>query len=98
MSDIPYAREIIDRVHARLFYMGEQELADDLAEALQCMVREPPKRRAQVKSDPVTAKTRDAIKHYALAYPNRHITEIASHFCVNPGRVSEIINGKKDHL
>lgn len=43
----------------------------------------------------VTRKLRNEILAYAKQYPDAHQADIAAWFDVNPGRVSEILNGKR---
>jgi hypothetical protein len=52
--------------------------------------------RRPVQSATVTPALMDEIREYHRV--NRHMTQsaIARHFNVNPGRVSEAINGKRD--
>lgn len=59
--------------------------------------RRPVRRRAAPSSAPMTKEMRDAIRAYIRAYhvahPDRPQADVARVFNVNPGRVSEALNG-----
>ena len=84
--------EIRKRLLAIAANLGNVEIAS-LANEL---VRRPPVRRSKVSSQPMTPAIKRAIRHYARRHPNASQTEIARHFNVNPGRVSEAINGYRE--
>ena len=43
----------------------------------------------------LTARLTKQICDYARQNPAAHLSDIAVHFNVNPGRVSEVLNGKR---
>lgn len=91
MSDIPEARRILERVldaggipiHART----------NIEQALDLMKREPPVRKTEVKSVPMTPALAAQIRSYAAIHPTASNQQIGERFSVNTGRVSEALNG-----
>lgn len=63
-------------------------LCDELA-------RRPPATRAERSSTPMSARLAGAIRTFAEKHPGRSQRAIAEHFNVNPGRVSEVLSGKR---
>lgn len=98
MSDVPGARRALLKVYKELRAAGLHQYADKMVDPLKQLHREPPIRRAGIRHPPVTAEIRDGVRAYAKAHPKAHFTSIARAFNTNPGRVSEIMNGKYDHL
>jgi len=83
--------EIRDRLHelADAYNLPElRELAGELN-------RRPPVRVAEVTSTPMTGQLAAEIRHYARRHPGASFARIAGVFGVNPGRVSEVISGKR---
>lgn len=97
MSDIPAARELLRSVADGLWSGKTTRQAASLAitRALVLMTRESPVRRAPVRKRYVTKTLAQSIRTYARLHPKAHLDEIAAHFDVNPGRVSEVLNGKR---
>ena len=92
MSDIIRARELIE---AGLALLSDAHPASaKFRRALALMTRDPPVRRAHPHSRPMTTKIAAAVRRYARDNPGAPFTDIAAHFDVNPGRVSEVLNGK----
>jgi hypothetical protein len=81
--------EIRDRLRELAGELSCPEL-DLLASELS---RRPVRRRAAPSSAPMTAEMRDAIRAFHIAHPDRPQVEVARVFNVNPGRVSEALNG-----
>lgn len=50
---------------------------------------------APIVSAPVTDETRQAVREFAAANPEMTMHNIATHFDLNQGRVSEILYGKR---
>lgn len=59
------------------------------------LIRSSPVRRAKVKSKKVTPAIAKAVRKLSYANPYMHEADIAAIFKINPGRVSEILTGKK---
>jgi hypothetical protein len=66
-----------------------------LAELADAMYRRTATRRASVRSPKVTAEMAEEIRQYAAANPDLHQQDIANHFGVNVGRVSEALHGDR---
>lgn len=81
--------EIRDRLRQLAGELACPEL-DLLASELS---RRPVRRRAAPSSAPMTDEMRDAIRAYHRAHPDRPQVDVARVFNVNPGRVSEALNG-----
>lgn len=98
MSDIPQGRREL-RVVARMLERGEidGEQGADLIRAIidDLLVREPPVRRAPDRYRRITPAMKAQILTYARLYPAAHQVDIGNVFGVNPGRVSEILTGKR---
>lgn len=97
MSEIPKAREILREVADGLITgkVTRSSAAFALYALLPMMTRDSPIRRAPVKRQRITKQLSASICAYARQHADAHIDEIAAHFDVNPGRVSEILNGKR---
>ena len=93
MSDIPRAREIIE-LAVQMLDLGDPARAM-LQVALPMLTREVPVRRASIQKRKMTARLKTQICAYARQNPAAHLSDIAVHFNVNQGRVSEVLNGKR---
>lgn len=92
MSDIPEAREQLLLVAK----MADKETAARIRYIVnKYMRREKYVRRAPVKMNGVTPAIRGRILELARANPRMHVSEIAAAVNVNPGRVSEVLTGKR---
>ena len=80
--------EVRDRLRELAAELGVDEL-NDLADEL---YRGRPARRAPTRSPKMTPELAEQIRQYATAHPAAHHQDIAEHFGVNHGRVSEAIN------
>ena len=91
-SDIPTARKLLDEA---LNAMDERTRLALIRRARSLMTRASPKTRASVQkrmNDDIVA----SIKLMHHANPDMHQSDIASALDVNPGRVSEVLNNKKE--
>lgn len=98
MSNIPEGRkrllELADLL--RNDELDKWSAADELQVIInQCLVRETPIRRAPTRPRRITTSMKREIVAYAAANPLAHQTDIGQRFGVNPGRVSEILTGKR---
>ena len=98
MSDIPQGRKEL-RALARMLERGEVE-ADEAADEIryildEYLLRDPPVRRAPNRPRRITAATKKLVRDYAASNPTAHQVDIGNAFGLNPGRVSEILNGKR---
>lgn len=98
MSNIPLAREELYRVAMLL----EAEIIGRHLGAIRIrriirdhLTREPPVRRAPDRHVKITPEMKRDIRAYARRNPEAHQVDIGNAFGVNPGRVSEILNGKR---
>ena len=92
MSDIPEAR----RQLLMIARMADADTAGRIRHVVsKYMTRQKYVRQAPVKSRNVTPDVSRRIREMALKNPNLHLSEIASSFGVNQGRVSEVLAGKR---
>jgi hypothetical protein len=94
MSNIILARERIQQIARELNRAGQQEIARRLSEAVSLMHRRSPVRRMGKSSRSVTPEIRQQVLELART-TDMHSAEIAVHLNLNPGRVSEILQGDK---
>ena len=59
------------------------------------LFRETPVRRAPNRPVEITDAMKRDVRAYAYLNPNAHQVDIGAEFGINPGRVSEILNGKR---
>ena len=85
---IPVLRKRIQEIAEEL---GNEELSG-IADEMQ---RNPAAKRAPKKSIPFTAEMAEQIREFAKGHADWHNQEIADHFGVNPGRVSDALHNKK---
>lgn len=90
MSNIPKARELLLEL-ARKLPPAERKQLRGIVTAY--MFREPPITRGMPKSLPVFPAIKQEILR--LSKTGLHLHEIANRVGVNPGRVSEVLNGKR---
>lgn len=82
---IPEARD-------RLRQLAEIHGIEELAEIADAMYRRSPTRRAETRSPRVTDEMAEEIRDFAAENPDLHQQDIANHFGVNVGRVSEALH------
>jgi len=63
--------------------------------ALKYMTREKYTRKAASTSNIVTEEVKTMVRYYAMENPDASMQSIGNMFRVNPGRVSEILAGKR---
>lgn len=94
MSNIPLARERIAQIANELRRAGQRDLAARLAGVTGLLNRRPAARRMRVRSRSITPTIREQILDLART-TDLHSSEIAARLGVNPGRVSEILQGDR---
>jgi hypothetical protein len=82
----------IPEIRDRLRELADERGMDELSDIADELVRKSPIKRAPVKSPPLTPEKAQEIRDYAEAHPDAHQQDIANHFGVNHGRVSEALN------
>lgn len=97
MSDIPTAREQLQGIAKRLQIgaITKPQAAREIRSTMRLLVRQSPVRRAPRVSRYVTRRLIGEIRAFARVHPLMTLQDIAEHFGVNIGRVSEILNGKR---
>jgi hypothetical protein len=85
---IPIARD-------RLRELADLHEMPELRDIADAMYRRSATRRAQTRSPKLTPKLAEKIRQYAAANPDLHQQDIANHFGVNVGRVSDSLHGDK---
>lgn len=96
-SNIPQARTILRRLAGELQRgaVTKPVAAHQIRQCLSLLTRASPVRRAPTAKEKLTPQLRAQIIAYARAYPDAHLSDIAEWFKVNPGRVSEVLNGRR---
>lgn len=97
MSDIPTAREHLQSIAKRLQVgsITKPQAAREIRSTMRLLVRQSPVRRAPRSKRYVTKKLIGEIRVFASVHNGMQMHDIAEHFGVNIGRVSEILNGKR---
>lgn len=85
-------KRTIPEIRARLRDLAIEHGIAELSEIADELYRNSPVTRAKVKSAPLTPQLADEIRTYVQANPALHQREVAEHFNVNPGRISEALN------
>jgi hypothetical protein len=94
MSNIILARQKIQGIRERLLAQGDHEAANQLEDVIGLMHRRPAARRMERHSRPVSPAVRERIIELSET-TEMHSAEIAAEVGVNPGRVSEILQGDR---
>lgn len=97
MSNIPVAREHLQGLAKKLVTgaITKSQAAREIRTTMRLLVRKSPVRRAPRAKRYVTRRLAAEICVFARQHPAMHLQDIATHFGVNAGRVSEILNGKR---
>lgn len=85
----------IPAVRARLRELAEEHGIPELNDLADQTIRRSPQRRATTRSPTVDAEMAQEIRDYAAANPDAHLQDIAEHFGVNHGRVTESLNHER---
>lgn len=96
MSNIPAAREALTELAKTLDLRGQPLVAASIREIVRAHLnRKPAVRRARTSSTPMTPELAEEIRQYAKGQWGTPLADIALHFNVNPGRVSEALNHQR---
>lgn len=90
---IPIIREQLDEVAKELRKAGLNDWADRVAFLSAAAVRRSPTKRAPITSTPMTAGLARLIRSHSAQHPKQSHQDIAALFNVNPGRVSQALQG-----
>lgn len=85
----------VPEVRDRLRELAEELDCEELNELADQLYRKNAQKRAPRRSPVVTADMAEEIRDYASANPDAHQQDIAEHFGVNHGRVSEALNHER---
>lgn len=92
MSDITEARKQLELIAK----MADRETAQRIRQVIRrYMYRSPPVRKAKPQSAAMSPEMVARIKQTAQGNPKMPLQRIAELYNVNPGRVSEVLNGKR---
>jgi DNA-binding MarR family transcriptional regulator len=89
---MPQNKRTIPEIRARLYELANELGINELSQLADETYRSSPVRRAPRKSLSLTPALAAKIRIFARKNPKMHQRQIAEHFNVNPGRVSEAMN------
>jgi hypothetical protein len=89
---MPKKKHSIPEIRARLRELAKEHGIDELKDLADELHRSTAVKRAPVKSQKLTPALAAKIRQFAKQNPDLHQRDIASHFDINPGRVSEALN------
>lgn len=92
---VPEVREALFAVAVQLEELQHYAQANEIKRLVGQLTRRPVIQKAVIKSRPATATMHQMIRDYAKDNPDMSQVEIAAHFFVNQGRVSEALRGKR---
>lgn len=95
LMTVPEVREALFELAQELEGLQHYAQANKLKSLSNQLKRRPVIRKTRVKSRPSTTAMRSMIRDYARENLGMSQAEIATHFYVNPGRVSEALRGKR---
>lgn len=84
----------IPAARARLRELADEHDIDELRDIADQMYRKTVKKRAPKRSPKLTPAMAKKIRDYKAAHPDAHQQDIAEHFGVNHGRVSEALDNQ----
>lgn len=85
----------IPEIRGRLRELAQEYGIKELKDLANELYRSSAVKRAPRRSQPLTAVLAEEIRKYAKSRPNLHQQDIANHFDINHGRVSEALNYEK---
>jgi predicted aldo/keto reductase-like oxidoreductase len=86
----------IPQIRVRLFELAAALNVPELATLAEETKRRKPVMKTKPKHRGMTPELAEAIRQFRRANPQASQVEIARHFFVNPGRVSEVLAGFRD--
>ena len=92
---MPKNKMTIPEVRDRLRELAEEHGIEELNALADQMYREYNNGRASTRSPTVTAELAEEIRAYKKSHPDAHQQDIAEHFGVNHGRISEALSGDR---
>ncbi|MDT0509260.1 hypothetical protein [Novosphingobium sp. MMS21-SN21R] len=92
---MPSNRLTIPEVRDRLRELADELECEELEDLADQLYRQQPARRAPRRSPIVTPELAEEIRQYSASNPAAHQQDIAEHFGVNHGRVSEALNHQR---
>lgn len=84
----------IPQVRDRLRELADEHGIEELHDLADQMYRKSAKKRAPIRSPKLTPQMAADIRQYAADHPDAHQQDIAEHFGVNHGRVSEALDNQ----
>lgn len=85
-------RRTISKIRERLREIAEEHNVPEIHALVDEMYRRSPVRRAPIRNQRLTPALAAEIRRFARENPRMHQQDIAEHFDVNHGRVSEALN------
>lgn len=82
----------IPELRDRLREIAQETGLEELNQIADEMYRRPAVRRAKPRSPAVSPEMAEEIRRYAWEHQELHLHDVAHHFHVNPGRVSEALH------
>ncbi len=86
-------KRTIPEIRERLREIADEYGIEELHDLADETYRQTPLRRARNKSAKLTPALAEKIRRYVKKNPTMHQRDVAQKFNVNPGRVSESVNG-----
>jgi predicted metal-dependent phosphoesterase TrpH len=87
-------KRTIPEIRERLRELATEHGLPELRQLAEETIRRPAVRRAPTRNKTPTPELAERIRNYARRHPRAHQQDIAQHFGVNAGRVSEALNRK----
>lgn len=85
-------KRTVPQVRSRLRELADEHGIDELHDLADELYRNPAVARAKPRSAQLTPELAEKIRKYVAKHPTLHQRDVAHHFNVNPGRVSEALN------
>jgi hypothetical protein len=85
----------IPQIRTRLIEIAGENGLPEVAELAEATRRRYHGRRSMIHARKVNEKLAGAVRQYVRQHPEEHYEEVARHFGIKGGRVSEIMHGKR---
>jgi len=89
---MPDNKRSIPKIRNRLRELADEYDIDELNDLADELHRNPAIKRAKTRSPALTPELAQRIRDYATAHPDLHQQDVANHFGINHGRVSEALH------